>query len=50
MRPVSILFSLYTSTANIRPDQLSHSHALAPSTRQIRTFLFTRILVDGTFN
>ena len=50
MRPVSILFSLYISTANIRPNQLSHSHVLAPSTRRVRTFFFTRILVDGALN
>ena len=37
MRPVSILFSLYISTAKIWPNQLSHSHVLAPSTRRIRT-------------
>ena len=51
MRPVSIFFSdLYTSTANIRPNQLSHSHALALSTWRIRTLLFTWILVDGALN
>ena len=50
MRPVSILFSLYISTANIRPNQLSHSHVLAPSIRRVRTFFFTRILVDGALN
>ena len=50
MRPVSILLSLYISTANIRPNQVSHSHVLAPSTRRIRTFFFTRILVDGALN
>ena len=48
MSPVSILFSdLYISTANIRPNQLSHSHALALSTRRIRTFFFSR---DGALN
>ena len=50
MRPVSILFSLYISTSNIRPNQLSNSHALATFTRRIRTFFFTRILVDGALN
>ena len=48
--PVSILFSLYISTAIIRPNQLSHSHVLAPSTRRIRTFFFTRILVNGALH
>ena len=48
MRPVSILLSLYISTANI--NQVSHSHVLAPSTRRIRTFFFTQILVDGALN
>ena len=51
MKPVSILFSaLYISTANIRRDQVSHSHVLATSTRRILTFFFTRILVDGALN
>ena len=50
MRPVSILLSLYISTANIRPNQVSHSHVLVPSTRRIRTFFFTQILVDGALN
>jgi len=50
MRPLSILFSLYISTANIRPNQLSHSHVLALSARRIQTFFFTRILVDGALN
>ena len=50
MRPVSISLSLYISTANIRPNQVSHSHVLAPSTRRIRTFFFTQILVDGALN
>ena len=50
MRPVSILLSLYISTANIRPNQVSHSHVLAPSTRRIRTLFFTQILVDGALN
>ena len=51
MRPVSILLSLYISTANIRPNQVTpHSHVLAPSTRRIRTFFFTQILVDGALN
>ena len=48
MRPVTILLSLYISTANI--NQVSHSHVLAPSTRRIRTFFFTQILVDGALN
>ena len=48
MRPVSILLSLYISTANI--NQVSHSHVLAPSTRRIRTFFFSQILVDGALN
>ena len=48
MRPVSILLSLYISTANI--NQVSHSHVLSPSTRRIRTFFFTQILVDGALN
>ena len=50
MRPVSILLSLYISTANIRPNQVNHSHVLAPSIRRIRTFFFTQILVDGALN
>ena len=50
MRPVSILLSLYISTANIRANQVSHSHVLGPSTRRIRTFFFTQILVDGALN
>ena len=48
MRPVSILPSLYISAANI--NQVSRSHVLAPSTRRIRTFFFTQILVDGALN
>ena len=50
MRPISILLSLCISTANSRPNQVSHSHALASSTRRVRTFFFTRILVDGALN
>ena len=50
MRPVPILLSLYISTANIRPNQVRHSHALPPSTPRIRTFFFTRILVGGALN
>ena len=50
MRPISILLSLYISTAIIRPIQVSRGHVLAPSTRRIRTYFFTRILVDGALN
>ena len=40
MRPVSISLSLYISTANIRPNQVSHSHVLAPSVHSANPDIF----------